>query len=80
MVSRWRYPSFKQISVSRPRTPLIVLVIGGVAFLIWNWAQPVLLIMSISYFLSGIFLRLGGVIRRIRKSHTTTSQPEHQIG
>ena len=80
MVSRWRYPSFKQISVSRPRTPLIVLLVGGVAFLIWNWAQPVLLIMSITYFLSGIVLRLGGVIRRVRKSRTTTTQPEHQIG
>jgi len=80
MVSRWRYPSFKQISVSRPRTPLIVLLVGGIGFLIWNWPQPVLLIMAVTYFFSGILIRTGGLIRRLRKSRPVTSQPEHQVG
>ena len=43
MVSTWRYPSFKQVSVSKPRTPLIVLIVGAVAFSIWEWSQPFLL-------------------------------------
>jgi CDP-diacylglycerol--serine O-phosphatidyltransferase len=80
MVSTWRYPSFKQISVSRPRTPLIVLLVGGIAFLIWAWAQPVLLALSSAYVLSGILIRLGGIVRRYRKSRPPTTLPEHQIG
>ncbi len=35
MVSTWRYPSFKQISVSKPRTPLIVLILGVLSLVIW---------------------------------------------
>ncbi|MBV8834386.1 MAG: CDP-diacylglycerol--serine O-phosphatidyltransferase [Acidobacteriaceae bacterium] len=80
MVSNWRYPSFKQISVSRPRTPLIVLLVGGIGFLIWAWAQPVLLALASAYLLSGILIRLGGIIRRYRKSRPPTPLPEHQIG
>lgn len=80
MVSTWRYPSFKQISVTKPRTPLIVLVVGGLAFVIWNWSQPVLLAIASAYVLSGIILRIGGIIRRYRKPRTSASLPEHQIG
>jgi CDP-diacylglycerol--serine O-phosphatidyltransferase len=80
MVSTWRYPSFKQISVSKPRTPLIVLLLGGFAFVIWNWSQPVLLAMASAYVLSGIVIRLGGIIRRHRKPRPRTSLPEHQVG
>ena len=48
MVSTWRYPSFKQIIASKPRSPLIVLVLGAIA-IIWAWSQPVLLILAITY-------------------------------
>jgi CDP-diacylglycerol--serine O-phosphatidyltransferase len=80
MVSTWRYPSFKQLNVSKPRSPLLVLFVGGIAFLIWNWSQPVLLILATTYVLSGIFLRIGGICRRWRRSHPPTQLPEHQIG
>lgn len=80
MVSTWRYPSFKQISVSKPRTPMIVLIVGGVAFLIWEWPQPVLLVAAIVYVASGIVIRVGGIIRRRRRSRPPASLPEHQIG
>ena len=80
MVSTWRYPSFKQISGSKPRSPLIVLLLGSTATLIWLWSQPVLLIMATAYVLSGIFIRVGGLIRRRKRAHPPAHLQEHQIG
>jgi len=79
MVSTWRYPSFKQISSSKPRSPLIVLVLGGVA-IIWAWSQPVLLIFAITYVLSGILLRIGGLLRKRKRSRPRAPLQEHQVG
>lgn len=79
MVSTWRYPSFKQISSSKPRSPLIVLVLGAVA-IIWEWSQPVLLILAIAYVLSGILLRIGGLLRRRRRSRPHAAVREHPVG
>jgi CDP-diacylglycerol--serine O-phosphatidyltransferase len=79
MVSTWRYPSFKQISSSKPRSPLIVLVLGTVA-IIWAWSQPVLLILAITYVLSGILLRVGGLLRRRRRSRPHGAVREHPVG
>lgn len=80
MVSAWRYPSFKQINTSKPRTPLIVLFIGGAAFMIWEWSQPVLLAMACTYVASGIVIRIGGIIRRRRRARPAAPLAEQQIG
>jgi CDP-diacylglycerol--serine O-phosphatidyltransferase len=64
MVSTWRYPSLKQVSAAKPRSPLVVLVFGLFIYLIWNWAQIVLLILAVAYVSSGIAIRIGGIIRR----------------
>ncbi len=80
MVSTWRYPSFKQITASKPHTPLIVLLVGGAAILIWEWAQPMLLALACAYVSSGILIRIGGLIRRLKKSRPPRRLPEHQIG
>ena len=80
MVSTWRYPSFKQISVSKPRTPLIVLLVGAIAFLIWEWSQPVLMAFASAYVFSGIAIRAGGFFRRRSRSREMSPRPEHQIG
>jgi CDP-diacylglycerol---serine O-phosphatidyltransferase len=79
MVSTWRYPSFKQIFSSKPRSPLIVLVLGAVA-IIWAWSQPVLLILAVTYVLSGIALRIGGLLRRHRRPRPRAPVQEHQVG
>jgi CDP-diacylglycerol--serine O-phosphatidyltransferase len=78
MVSTWRYYSFKDLNLLRPRSPLTVILLGGLIFLIWNYSQPVLLIMASSYVLSGVLIRIGGILRRMRPAHR--GQPEHQIG
>jgi CDP-diacylglycerol--serine O-phosphatidyltransferase len=80
MVSTWRYPSFKQVTVLKPRTPLIVLLVGGIAFLIWEWSQPFLLAAATTYVFTGIVLRIGGLIRRYRRVRPGVAQPEHQVG
>lgn len=80
MVSTWRYPSLKQLSVSKPRTPLFVLLVGGIAFSIWEWSQPFLLAAATTYALSGIVIRIGGFLRRYRKVRPGASYPEHQVG
>jgi CDP-diacylglycerol--serine O-phosphatidyltransferase len=64
MVSTWRYPSFKDLSLTRPRSPLTFIVIGSLIYLVWNFARPVLLSMAICYVMSGIVIRAGGIVRR----------------
>jgi CDP-diacylglycerol--serine O-phosphatidyltransferase len=80
MVSTWRYPSFKQLTVSKPRTPLIALLVGVMVFLIWNWSQPVLLAMASAYVVSGIVIRIGSFVRRYRKPRPPAPLREHQVG
>ncbi len=80
MVSTWRYPSFKQLNVSKPRTPLIVLFMGGAAFVVSQWSRPVLLAMATAYVLSGLMIRVAGILRKRNRNRPPTSIPEHQIG
>ena len=78
MVSTWRYPSFKDLNLARPRSPLILVLLGGLIILIWNFSQPVLLALSACYVGSGILIRAGGIIRRRFKP--APRAPEHQVG
>ena len=64
MVCTWRYYSFKGINLSKPYTPLIFILLGGLIYGIWNWPQPVLLAMACAYVASGIAIRIGGIVRR----------------
>ena len=64
MVSTWRYYSFKGVSLSKPYTPLIFILVGAFIYLTWNWPQPVLLALPAAYVASGIVIRVGGLIRR----------------
>jgi len=81
MVCTWRYPSFKDVHLTRPRSPiLLIVVLGAAIYLIWNFSQPALLALSVSYVLSGIAIRIGGVVRRRTRPTPPSPQPEHQIG
>jgi CDP-diacylglycerol---serine O-phosphatidyltransferase len=77
MVSTWRYYSFKGVSLSKPYTPLLIILIGGFIYLTWNWPQPVLLAMPAAYVASGIFIRIGGIIRRRLKHSPPPPAPVH---
>ncbi len=80
MVSTWRYYSFKDISLTRPRTPLIVILLGAFIFLVWNYSQPVLAILAAGYVSSGIVIRAGGIIRRRFRHAPPPPEAERQIG
>jgi CDP-diacylglycerol--serine O-phosphatidyltransferase len=69
MISTWRYHSLKGISLNRAYSPLIIIVLGGLIYAIWNYSHPVLLAMAVAYVGSGIVIRIGGIIRR-RLRHT----------
>jgi CDP-diacylglycerol--serine O-phosphatidyltransferase len=69
MVSTWRYPSFKDLNLMRPRSPLTIVALGSLVVLIWNFSQPVLLVLAVSYVGCGIVIRAGGLVRRrLRRS------------
>jgi len=74
MVSTWRYPSFKDLNLTQPRSPVMFVLLGSLIYLILLFSKPVLLGMGICYVGSGILIRIGGVLRRRFK------QPEHQAG
>jgi CDP-diacylglycerol---serine O-phosphatidyltransferase len=80
MVSTWRYYSFKGISLTRPYTPLLIIVLGAFIYAIWNYSQAVLLAMAASYVASGIAIRVGGILRRRLRHAPHPGAPEHQIG
>jgi len=78
MVSTWRYYTFKDINLLRPRSPLMVIAVGITIFLIWNYSQVVLLAMAGTYVASGIVIRIGGIVRRHLRP--PPPQPERQVG
>ena len=80
MVSTWRYPSFKDIHLTRPRSPLIIILFAAPILLIWMFPQQTLLAIAVSYVLTGIVIRAGGTIRRRFRHHPPPPQPEHQVG
>src|ERR1700676_52744 len=81
MVCTWRYPSFKDLSLTHPRSPLTIILMGVLIFLIWKFSQPVLLVLAISYVVGGIAIRVGGIVRRrLRPQPQTPREPEHQVG
>jgi CDP-diacylglycerol---serine O-phosphatidyltransferase len=64
MVCTWRYRSFKDFDILRPRTLQAFLLLAGVIFAIWLYPKPLLLLLGSSYMLSGIIVRIGGLMRR----------------
>lgn len=77
MVSTWRYRSFKDFTLTRPRSPLTVVALASLIYLIVNYSQPVLLAMAVTYVSSGIIIRLGGIVRRILRK-PPQPQPHEQ--
>ena len=80
MVSTWRYYSFKGINLTKAYSPLIVILVGGLIYGIWNYSQPLLLAMATAYVGSGIVIRIGGILRRRLRQSPPPVHPEHQIG
>jgi CDP-diacylglycerol--serine O-phosphatidyltransferase len=78
MVSTWRYRSFKDFQVLRPRSWVTFVVAGAMIGLLAVATAPALLALSVTYVGSGMAVRLGGVLRR-RLKHSRP-EPEQQVG
>jgi CDP-diacylglycerol--serine O-phosphatidyltransferase len=64
MVSTWRFYSFKDLNL-RSRHPFqLVVLIGGLIYLIVLFSGPVLFAIAITYMLSGVLSRLSFLFRR----------------
>ncbi|MBM3735659.1 MAG: CDP-diacylglycerol--serine O-phosphatidyltransferase [Acidobacteria bacterium] len=77
MISTWRYRSFKEFGYVSPRSPLTLVTIGSIIYLIWNYSQPALLIIGCGYGASGLIVRLGGVIKRKLRPGAGRTQVQH---
>ncbi|MEZ5396815.1 MAG: phosphatidylcholine/phosphatidylserine synthase [Bryobacterales bacterium] len=63
MVSSWRYSSFKDLNLMGTPGRGIV-VVGALIYLIWNFSQPVLLLIASWFLLSGIYWRVAWLLKR----------------
>ena len=72
MVCTWRYPSFKDVHLTRARSPVTFVLFAVVIYLIWNYSQPTIFAVTVAYVLSGIVIRVGGIVRRRLKVRTAS--------
>ncbi len=63
MVSRVRYYSFKTLDLRRPRSYLVIILLGLVVYLVVAYSEPVMLILALSYALSGPISRVTSKFR-----------------
>lgn len=75
MVSTWRYRSFKDLNLLRPRSPFSIILVGVIIYVLWNYSRPALLILGASYVGSGIVVRIGGLLKR-RMNGVPPAHPE----
>jgi len=80
MVSTWRYYSFKGVGLNKPYTPLLVIVLAGLIYCIWNYGQVVLPALMVGYVGSGIAIRIGGIVRRRLRHGSAPPAAERQLG
>lgn len=64
MVCTWRYRSFKDLNLMRPRSPITVVALGMIIYAVWFFSKEFLLVLCGGYVLSGIVVRLVGSVRR----------------
>lgn len=64
MVCTWRYRSFKDLNLMRPRSTLLIIFIGSLIYLTWNYSHAMLLVIGVMYVGSGIAVRIGGLVKR----------------
>ncbi len=76
MVSTLRYWSFKELNMMKSRSPFMMIGMCVVIYAIWNWSQKLLLVMSVTYMLSGVTMRVFGLVRRVLRP----SKAEIQVG
>jgi len=64
MVSTWRFYSFKDIDLRSRRPFRVIILIGILIALIWQFSRPVLFAIALLYMASGVLWRLQWIFRR----------------
>jgi len=64
MVSTWRFYSFKELGLGKPRNFRWIIVIGATIGLLWFFSRQVLMLIAFVYTLAGILARVSFVLRR----------------
>jgi CDP-diacylglycerol--serine O-phosphatidyltransferase len=77
MISTWRYRSFKDFNLLRPRSTISIIILGSLIYLVWNYPQAALLGMGVTYVGSGVVVRFVGILRRFR---TAPARQEIPLG
>jgi CDP-diacylglycerol--serine O-phosphatidyltransferase len=75
MISSWRYSSFKDLNLMRTPGRGIV-VIGALIYLVWNFSQPVLLVIASVFTISGIYSRVEWLLKRDKSTPGTPASLE----
>ncbi len=78
MVCTWRYRSFKDLQLQRPRSWLLAVAFGVLIYAIWAAPGIALPVIAGLYVASGIVVRAAGALRR--RLHRARPQPEQQLG
>ena len=68
MVSRVRYYSFKGVNLRQRRPYVAIIILGLIVWLIAAYSEPVLLIIAVTYLISG---PLGRIVSRVRPQAPT---------
>ena len=76
MVSTWRYRSFKDLNLLQPRSPISVVALGSLIFAIWNYSKVVLLVIALAYSMSGIVVRVAGLLKSRFAKQPPPRRPE----
>ncbi|MCX6593095.1 MAG: CDP-diacylglycerol--serine O-phosphatidyltransferase [Acidobacteria bacterium] len=64
MVCTWRYRSFKDLNLLRPRSPVSIILLGAIIYVFWNYSRPALLALGSFYCGSGIVVKIAGALKR----------------
>ena len=64
MVSTWRFYSLKDIDFRSRRPFRLIILIGLLIALIWEFSRPVLFAIAVLYMASGVLWRLQWIVRR----------------
>lgn len=78
MVSTWRYRSFKDLNLLRPRSPFSIIFMGAAIYLLANYSRYSLLALGTFYVGSGIVVRIAGLLKRVFR-RGTPAQPEEKL-
>jgi CDP-diacylglycerol--serine O-phosphatidyltransferase len=79
MVCTWRYYAFKDNAFLRPRSPLTIVLAGALLIMVFLWRQPVLLAIAGGYAASGVLLRAGGLLRRLRRTRGSSEKLDRPV-